>query len=121
MDIIDALDRRRRAKAVVMALVAIAVVVFELLVILPAGYIHAKLLVAAGALLLVGMWRVLRTPWWIRRPDEIDRIEAGAHGTLQIIMRGGRLYEVVADREELELAIQKRANELLLRARVVRR
>lgn len=89
---------------------------------IPAGYVHVKLAIAAGVFLLLGLWRLLRAPWWVRRPDEIERLDA-VGGRMEVVMRGGRLYQLPVwegEREELEHAIQQRANAILLRARVVR-
>jgi hypothetical protein len=89
---------------------------------LPAGYVHVKLCIGAGVFLLLGLWRMLRAPYWMRRPDEVERIDPGTANRVQIIMRGGRLFELAvsgAEREELELAIQQRANMIRLRAHVV--
>jgi len=103
-------------------LTSAALGVLVLFLMAPSGYVHVKLVIAAGAFLLVGLWRLLRVPLWIRRPDEVERFEC-SRKRVQIIMRGGRLYEVAVsgeEQEELELAIRQRADEIRLRAYVIR-
>jgi len=82
-------------------------------------------IVGAG-LMLVGAWRLVRLPIYLRRPEDIARIDLispGDRDRMQVVMEDGKVCKLApaaGEREQLRDALEKQIGVNRLRARVVR-
>jgi hypothetical protein len=78
-------------------------------------------------LAVTGLWRLLRLPVYLRRPEDIARIDLVAPGdrhAMQVVLESGNVCKLAprpGEREQLKDALEKQIGVNRLRARVVRR
>lgn len=125
-DQVDKLKRGWRQLGLLMFLFGMAFGAVSVLMVRAFIAIGVLLMIVCFGVALIGLY-LMRLPVYLRRPDEIMRVELYAPGqrdAVQVVMNSGRICYVKApagQREALYRALQRRVAEVRVPARVVRR